>query len=242
MNSGLKELSIIVPAYNEELRITPTLLEIVNFFISKQTSFEILVIDDGSTDNTCTIVNQLSLCYPQVRLIHQPINMGKGEAVKVGMLQAVGQLRLFTDADGATPINEYTKLHDMIIQGFDVAIGSRAISSTNTQVKTSFHRKILGRIFNNVINILVLPAIKDTQCGFKLFNSSSANFLFSNQTCKGFGFDVEILYLARKKSIKVAEVPINWYNKPGSKVNLVVDAILMLSFAISLPIIHRKIK
>ena len=221
------DFSIIVPAYNEERRLPPALIDIIDYFDRRKCRYEILVVDDGSFDDTSAIVKKIQKMREQVRLLRLPRNHGKGHAVRTGMLNARGHLLLFADADGATPIEEIERLEFALTQGADVAIGSRAIASENTRVSTRWYRKALGRSFNFFVNRCLLPGIADTQCGFKLFTADKARFLFENQQADGFSFDIELLYIARKAGLKVAEVPINWTNISGSKVNLLLDAARM---------------
>lgn len=235
------EYSIIVPAYNESERLKPTLLEILSYFITHKVSFEVLVVEDGSTDNTPVLVKELEREYPNLRLLQMPQNFGKGFAVKTGMLNARGKFLLFTDADGATPIEEFARLKSAIDQGADVAIGSRALFSADTKVEAQLHRKIIGRIFSKLVELLAVAGIADTQCGFKLFTKAAADQLFTFQKSKGFSFDVEILFLANKLGFTITEVPVNWSDKPGSKVNLVFDPLKMLIDLFRFRIIHRNI-
>jgi dolichyl-phosphate beta-glucosyltransferase len=148
---------------------------------------------------------------------------------------------LFADADGATPIEEFSKLHAALQSGADIAIGSRALASTDTKVSTSVHRKLLGRVFNRCVNTVLLPSIMDTQCGFKMFSRAAALFLFKRQRADRFSFDVEILFIAAKADISVREIAINWTNIPGSKVNLVVDSLRMLQDVFRFRVRHRGI-
>lgn len=235
------ELSVVIPAYNEELRLPSTLIDMVDYFDKCARSYELIVVDDGSRDGTIAVVEKFSKLRGQVRLVKQPRNMGKGAAVRAGVLAARGEHILFADADGATPIAEIERLENVLRGGFDVAIGSRAVPSNETKVVTNWYRKFLGQSFNRIINFLVLPGIVDTQCGFKIFKRKPAQFLFSNQRSNQFSFDVEILYLAKKVGLKVLEVPINWRNIPGSKVNLVVDAGKMFMDVLTFKFRHRKI-
>lgn len=234
-------LSVVIPAFNEQWRLPPTLLDIVDYLDQVQYSYEIIVVDDGSRDETSEIVRKFEKVRPQVRLIRLPQNQGKGHAVRLGVLNATGERVIFVDADGATPFNEVKKLLKALDDGADVAIGSRALFSEDTQVKTRWYRKYLGRVFNLCVNVLILPGIADTQCGFKIFTRKAAQFLFSQQKTSGFSFDVEILYLAKRAGLKIREIPINWTNVPGSKVNLVLDASKMFWDVLRLPFWHRQI-
>ncbi len=236
-------LSIIIPAFNERWRLPTTLIEIVDFFDQQpQFSYEVIVVDDGSTDDTDEIVRKFEKVRQKIKLIKLPLNQGKGFAVKMGMLNGNGQRLLFLDADGSTPIAEFTKLNKELDNGFDIAIGSRAKKSSDTAINTVWYRKFMGRVFNFFVNSLLIPEIEDTQCGFKLFNKKSVNKLFRLQRSKGFSFDIEILFLAKKLGLKVSEVAINWQNVPGSKVNLVVDSTKMFFDIFRFRIIHSRTK
>jgi len=236
------ELSVIVPAFNEERRLPPTLVDMVDHLDEWGKSYEIIVVDDGSTDETPTVVEKFARLRPQVRLIRLPANRGKGAAVKTGMESAYGARRLFADADGSTPFGEIRRLMEQLDSGADVAIGSRALASQATRVQTVWYRKVLGRIFNGTVNLLLLPHIADTQCGFKLFTAAAAREIFHRQTVSRFSFDVEILYIARRLGLEVVEVPINWTNVPGSKVNLVLDSAQMLLEVLLVRFRHRTVR
>jgi len=223
----LLDLSVVIPAYNEEHRLPQTLLSILEYFDARKLSYEVIVVDDGSRDSTAKVVRQFSRLSPQVKLLMCPRNRGKGYAVRLGMMNALGALILYDDADGASPIEEFARLEAAMNLGADIAIGSRAIFAADTAVKTIFIRKAMGRVFNLLVNLLLLPQITDTQCGFKLFRRAVARRIFSQQHADGFSFDVEILFLAKRAGFKITEVPINWTNVPGSKVNLIKDSLLM---------------
>lgn len=222
------ELSIVIPAYNEEERITSTLESIDAYFSVNKRSYEVIVVDDGSSDKTTAVVSALASRLANLKIYTLPENKGKGYAVRFGGLKARGELVLFNDADGATPIEEVEKLESALLGDFQIAIGSRAIFSESTSVSTVWYRKFLGRIFNRTINLLILPGIADTQCGFKLFTKDAAQRLFNAQKIERFAFDVELLFLARKFGYRIKEVPINWTNVEGSKVNLLTDSTKML--------------
>ncbi len=221
------EYSVIIPAFNEEHRLPRTLLSVLEYFESKKCSFEILVVDDGSVDRTAKVIRQFERLSPRVRLLIVPRNRGKGYAVRLGMMNARGNLLLFNDADGATPIEELERLEGAIRAGAQVAIGSRAIMSRDTTVATVWYRKLIGRVFNGIVNFVILPGIADTQCGFKLFARDVGRYIFSQQRADRYSFDVEILFLARKAGYTIAEVPVNWTNVTGSKVNLARDSLHM---------------
>ena len=221
------QLSIIIPDYNDEKRLAPTLVDTIDYCENRGINYEIIVVDDGSKDGTSGIVNKINKIRSQVKLIKLPKNYGKGHAVKTGMLNAHGQILLFADADGSTPITEFEKLEKAIADGAQIAIGSRAMPSIDTSVKTHLHRKIMGRIFNFFVNQFLLPNIADTQCGFKLFTAEAADFLFKMQRSNQFSFDLELLFIARRAGLKIQEIPVNWKNASGSKVNLITDSIKM---------------
>ena len=220
-------LTVVVPAYNEESRIPRTLEEMVTYLDANHRSYEILVVDDGSRDKTRDFVEQFGKAHPGVRLLSYTENRGKGYAVRFGALAAKGERVIFADADGATPFGEVARLDAAISEGADVAIGSRALHSPDTKLKTVWYRKLPGRVFAGIVNLLVLPGISDTQCGFKMFTRPAAKLIFSRQQAERFSFDVELLFLARRADLRIAEVPISWTNIPGSKVNLLTDSIAM---------------
>lgn len=234
------DFSVVIPAYNESKRISPTILKTSSYLEKANLSHEIIVVDDGSSDNTVQVVEEISKTVPGLKIIKLARNSGKGAAVKEGMLAAVGDLVLFEDADGATPIAELDKLRDAM-KSADVAIGSRALPSEDTKVVTRIHRKLLGRIFNLTANMFAVPGILDTQCGFKLFTKPAAQAVFAKQKLLGFGFDVEILYIANKLGFRIKEVAVNWNNVPGTKVNVILDGLKMFLDIVSIKLLHRSL-
>jgi dolichyl-phosphate beta-glucosyltransferase len=234
-------LSIVIPAYNEQARLPRTILETVRWCTSRRLDFELIIIDDGSRDQTLALVRRFEETDPRVRTIACP-HRGKGAAVRVGMLNAKGRVILFMDADGATPLNEIPKLVQALANGHDVAIGSRVVQEPReVEIKTSFHRRIIGRGFAFLANVFASGDIGDTQCGFKMFRREAAVAIFSRQKTMGFAFDVEILFIARRLSLSIAEIPVNWVSQPGSKVNLVRDSIGMLWDISQIRWLHRKL-
>ncbi|MCO6429596.1 MAG: glycosyltransferase family 2 protein [Deltaproteobacteria bacterium] len=241
MADSLLDLSVVIPAYNERWRILGTLLEMIEYLEKISVRYEVIVVDDGSSDETQELVGRLARLRPQIRIIRHETNRGKGHAVRSGVLAAQGKRVLFADADGATPAAELHRLSQALDQGADVAIGSRAVFAEDVRVSTWFHRKYLGRFFNLIVNILIIPGIADTQCGFKLFTNSAGKFLFSFSRSEGFSFDVEILYLAKRAGLSVREIPVNWTNIPGSKVNVIIDGLKMLRDIIIFRLRHRSV-
>jgi dolichyl-phosphate beta-glucosyltransferase len=221
------DLSIVIPAYNEESRIAPTVRDIVVYCRTRARAFELIVVDDGSRDGTTGVGRCLSEEFPEVRLIRLPANHGKGYAVRSGVVNAVGRIILFADADGATPISEIERLESALNGGADIAAGSRALRAAGVQVRAKVYRHLIGRTFHRLVEWLTDCGVKDTQCGFKLFKSGVAQELFSRMRMNGYSFDVEVLMMARRLGYRVAEVPVNWTHMPGSKVRLTVDSFRM---------------
>ncbi|MBM4123561.1 MAG: glycosyltransferase family 2 protein [Nitrospira sp.] len=222
-------LSVVIPAYNEAGRILPYLADISAYLAPRAIPYEILVVDDGSRDDTAALVETFQTHQPSIRLLRLPHNRGKGYAVRTGMNQARGKFRLFADADGATPIQELERLEAAIGHGADIAIGSRLLASRDSRykVKARWHRSVSGNLFNWFVQHLGVPGIRDTQCGFKLFRGAVADNLFSVARINGYGFDLELLYIAQRRGYKIAEVPINWTDQPGSKVRVLRDGLRM---------------
>jgi dolichyl-phosphate beta-glucosyltransferase len=225
--TGPLELSVIIPAYNEELRLPAYLTEVLAYLETQTFSSEVIVVDDGSEDGTAAIVERLAAENPRVRLVRLPHNQGKGFAVKTGMLKACGRLRLFADADGATPIAELAGLKKEIEAGADAAVASRALRDDAHTVKTKYHRKLMGTAFNFIVRTLTVKGIHDTQCGFKLFTAETATTVFPLQSINDFGFDVEVLYICHKMGYRIVEAPVNWTDVPGTKVKLIRDSLRM---------------
>jgi dolichyl-phosphate beta-glucosyltransferase len=220
-------LSIVIPAYNEEKKIGRTLSLIVDYLNKKIFDWEIIVIDDGSRDRTKDIIKRF-MGDKRISLIGNEKNRGKGYSVKKGILRAQGGFILFSDADLSTPIDEMDKLFLCLRNGYDIAIGSRGLEESKIIIPQFWIRQTMGKIFNLIIRFFILPGIKDTQCGFKLFKGSIAKKVFSLLKIDGFAFDVEVLYIAEKLNLKIKEVPIKWYDSPESKVNPTIDSFKML--------------
>ena len=216
--------SIIIPAYNEEKRISKTVARILEFFEKKKVDFEIIVVNDGSKDKTSEAVKIFR--NKKIRLLEFSPNHGKGFAVKQGMLNAKGDIILFSDADLSTPIEEFDKLINYI-KDFDVIIGSRSIKGANVVKHQPFYRELMGKIFNKIVRLFTIRGIIDTQCGFKMFNQKAAKDVFSKTRITGFGFDVEALFLAKISGYKIKEVPVTWINDEQTKISPVKDSLKM---------------
>lgn len=214
-------LSIIIPAYNEEHRIGDTLLDIHKYLFKQDYDYEIIVVSDGSTDNTGSVVENLKPQVSNLKLIDNKKNCGKGCVVRQGMLEAKGEYRLFMDADNSTTINHLDKFWPYIQEGYDIVIGSIEIEGAKIHEEAAWYRRMLGKYSKYVIRTISgLWRIRDTQRGFKLFTAEAAEKVFPKQTIMRWGFDIEILILAKKIGFKIKEVPVNWSNPGESKVTL----------------------
>ncbi len=216
-------VSIIIPAYNEASRIGNSLNRIISYMNNSKYSYEIIVSDDGSRDETIAI----SESFDEVRVVTEGKNFGKGRAVRRGILAAKGTIRIFTDADLSTPIQEIEKLLAELQKGYDVVIGSRAVNDDLIRKHQPFYREFMGKTFNKIVQVLVLKGISDTQCGFKGFTEKAAEDIFLRAKMDGFSFDVEILFLADKLGYRIKETAVEWYNDERSTVSPVVDSIRM---------------
>ncbi|HEX5434195.1 MAG TPA: dolichyl-phosphate beta-glucosyltransferase [Candidatus Angelobacter sp.] len=219
--------SIVVPAYNERLRIGKTLERILAYLREESWNAEIVVVDDGSRDETFQIVSGFASANPQVRVIQNPGNQGKGYSVCNGILNARGEVILFTDADLSSPISEATKLFAALDQGADVAIGSRWLDPSMQFQRQPLKRRIMSRTFNFYLRMLLGFSYRDTQCGFKAFKRRAAQAIFPRQRITRWGFDAEILYLAHRFNLKVAEVPVSWGHDERSTIHPWRDGMLM---------------
>lgn len=217
------ELSAVIPVYNEEARIGPTLEAALRYLKAKRLKAEILVVDDGCTDKTLEVVGrfQKKATGPlSLRVLRQGKNKGKGAAVKTGALAAKGETILYMDADNATPLSEFEKFRPLLKKGVEVVIGSRAVDRSQVKIPQPLYRQALGRLANLVIQILVVWGIWDTQCGFKAFSRKAALEIFPRQTIHRFGFDFELLFIAHKLGFSIKEVSVQWFNSPYSKVRM----------------------
>lgn len=232
------DFSVVIPVYNEEKRVAEALRRVEAYMAAKGWDWELLVCSDGSTDATDRIVSERSKAQPRVKLLAASPNRGKGAAARRGMLAASGKYVLMTDVDLSSPVKECDKLVEAIDAGHDAAIGSRALRAEGADVQQSFKRHLSGRIFNAFVKLFVTRDFRDTQCGFKCFTRAAAQALFSKQKLDGFAFDVEILYLAKKHGLKVAEVPVMWRQGADSKVDVFKDSFVMVGDLMKIKKLH----
>jgi len=234
------KLSVIIPAYNEAERLPSTLEEAYSWLTEKlPDDFEIIVVDDGSSDETVKQTREMITTHPFLKILVQPQNRGKGAAVKRGMLEAAGDIRLFMDADHSTHIREAEKVLTAVNEGADVVIASRQHPESDISVHQSWLREHMGQSFNYIIRSIVGLKMEDTQCGFKAFTAKAAKDIFSRQKLEGFSFDVELLFLASKLGYQIAEIPVEWINEPNSRVRMIADPVLMFADVVRIRQLHR---
>ena len=221
-------LSVVVPAYNEEAFVGRCVEGICAYLDSRKRPYEVLVVDDGSADRTSGEAAAAGASRPgRVRVLRREANFGKGSAVQQGVHHARGARILMCDADLSTPIEEVEKLESALDEGCGVAFGSRSVPGAQVEVRQPLHREWMGRIFNALARSVVLPGVRDTQCGFKLFTREAAERVFPLQTIGGFCFDLEILYLARRAGVGMREIPVRWINRTDTRVSLLRDPLEM---------------
>lgn len=233
-------LAIIVPAYNEEARMLPTLERLAEYVAGLSYTWTVTVVSDGSSDKTNEIVTDFAATHPGFSLLAYQPNRGKGYAVRKGMLEVPGELILFSDADLAAPIEEVEKLLPAIKMGAAIAIGSRPLKESNLEIRQPWYREMMGRMFNKAVQMLAVKGLQDTQCGFKVFRKDVAMDIFSRCKLDKFGFDFESLMIARDLGYPIAEIPIRWRHQEGSKVRLLRDGTRMLSDLAKLRLMGRK--
>ncbi len=226
MTAAAPELSIIVPAYNEELRLPPTLEKIAAYIHAANHTVEVIVVDDGSKDNTISVAESFRGLIPTLRVVSNGKNRGKGYSVRHGMQEARGEVVLFTDADLSAPIDEVEKLLPAL-SDHEVAIGSRAVDRSLITVHESPFREFAGIIFNKIVRAILWLPFVDTQCGFKAFKREPCKIIFEQQTIERFGFDPELLYLARHHGLRAIEIPVVWGHSDATKVSMMRDSIQM---------------
>jgi dolichyl-phosphate beta-glucosyltransferase len=226
---SVPELSIIIPAYNEERRLPRGLAKIRDYLATRNFlagQVEIIVVDDGSKDRTPVIAEEWSRELPALRLVSNGENRGKGYSVRHGMLEARGRVALFTDADLSAPIEEAHKLLEALEAGNDVAVGSRALNRALIFGHQSRLREVAGMIFNGFVRLFTGLSFQDTQCGFKAFVRERSLIVFEQQRIEGFGFDPEVLFLAKRHGLRAVEIPVRWAHDPATKVHVVWDSLL----------------
>ena len=219
--------TFVIPAYNESIRLRPTLDALLRHTREQNWDAEIVVVNDGSTDNTAQIVREYNQSHPQILLLENPGNRGKGYSVRNGMLHARGDICLFTDADLSSPIEEAQKLFDTIGRGADIAIGSRWLRVELQTERQPLYRQLFGRIFNLALRVILGLRFADTQCGFKAFRREAAQRIFPLQKIERWGWDPEILFLARRASLRVEEVPVLWAHSEGTRLHPLRDGLKM---------------
>jgi dolichyl-phosphate beta-glucosyltransferase len=220
--------SIVIPAYNESGRILSTLRRVVDYLRAQGWRAEILVVNDGSADRTAEVVREFQIQAPEVRLIENPGNRGKGYSVRAGMLQAQGEILVFTDSDLSAPIEEADRLFSAIAAGADIAIGSRWLERERQTHRQPLYRQFFGRCYNLVTRVVMGLPFADTQCGFKAFKREAAQTVFQLQTIEGWGFDPEILFIALKRGYRIVEVPVTWAHDERTRMKYLKDGIKML--------------
>lgn len=228
MNSPTPELSIVIPAYNEQDRLPPTLARVRAWIENSRIETEVIVVDDGSQDFTAAVVANLSADWPALRILVNPGNRGKGFSVRHGALEARGRVVLFTDADLSAPIEEADKLL-AALASHDIAIGSRALDRRLISVHQSKLREFAGIVFNLVVRIVLGLPFSDTQCGFKAFMREPCAIVFQQQRIERFGFDPELLFIAKRHGLTIAEVPVRWAHDPGTRVAMLRDSLKMFA-------------
>lgn len=244
MNRGNVELSVIIPAYNEQARIADTLIRVKEYLQDQDFASEVVVVDDGSKDLTLEVVKTIDICGKELaeqessRITTDVTNHGKGAAVRRGFELARGRYILFTDADLSTPIEEVEKMWPEFDAGADIVIGSRRLADSDVEPQP-VHRQVMGWVFSSLVRCLAVSGIKDSQCGFKCYSRRCARELASLQQMTGFSFDVEHLYLARRLGRKIVEVPVRWVDAPGSTVSPVKDSWRMLRDLLHIRRLHR---
>ena len=226
MSPTSPELSIVIPAFNEELRLPATLDRIAAYLQGSRREVEVLVVDDGSKDRTAAIAESFREKIAVLRVVPNGMNRGKGYSVRHGVQEARGRIVLFTDADLSAPIEEADKLVDAL-QNLDVAIGSRAVNRSLITGHESPFREFAGIVFNKIVRLILWLPFVDTQCGFKAFVRERCQIIFEQQTIERFGFDPELLYLARHHGLRAVEIPVRWGHSPATKINMMRDSLQM---------------
>ena len=227
-NRGKLFLSLVIPAYNAEATISHTVKTVLDFLKDKKYLSEVIIVDDGSKDKTASIGEKFAVTYPNVKIIRNSTNKGKGYSVKRGVLSAQGKYAIFTDADLPYALEDTEKFLYWLSHGYDIVIGSRRLPASEVRKTPAIHRKIMGRIFSTIVGILTSRGFADTQCGFKGFKRETTQFIFEKQRIDRFAFDIELLYLARKYKLSIKELPVKLTSSQFSTVKLLLDPLNML--------------
>lgn len=227
MNLSNPDITMVIPAYNEGARIAPTLRDMIAFLGDSGYAYELIVVDDGSSDGTFDVVGQFMADEARLSVVRHPKNLGKGMAVKSGFLAARGEVVFFSDADHSTPIEEVPRFMETLQEGYDIVIGSRAMADSKVEVRQPWYRESMGKAFNLLVQLFTVRGIRDTQCGFKCFKREACGPVFARQRLCGFCFDVELLFIAKKRRLKIAQVPVRWRNSLDSHVHTVKDSLRM---------------
>jgi len=235
----MKKISIIIPAKDEQERLPRFLKSVIDHCRRSSHSYEIIVVDDGSRDQTANTALSFQKEFPSLKVISLERNHGKGYAVKQGFFAAQGEIVLFLDADGSTQPEEIERHLDCFEQGYDIVIGSRVLSDGKSRVKAMAYRRWMGAIFNFLVSRILIKDIKDTQCGFKMFRAPLIKELFGCLYLEGFGFDLEVLFLAQRMKLRIKEVAVNWSHVDGSKVDILKDSLGMFWNIIQIRYIFR---
>ncbi|RPH57065.1 glycosyltransferase family 2 protein [bacterium] len=230
-------LSVVIPAFNESLRLGPTLRRILDYLKPSGTPYEILVVDDGSTDGTSEVARQFE--SEGVRVLRQEVNRGKGAVLKAGVLESRGREVLLCDADLSTPIEDVERLRPHLAEA-ELVLGSRAVAGSQIEQHQPFYREMMGRTFNLIVRLMGVRGLRDTQCGFKLLDGDVARQLFAELQIQRFAYDVELVWLARRHGYRVAEVGVRWQDSPSSKVNPLTDSFRMFLDVLSLRLRDRR--
>ena len=233
-------LSLVIPFYNEETRLQKSLPLIVDFIRAQSFSCELILVDDGSSDSSVRVIEEIMQRF-SYQLLHNPVNQGKGNAVKRGMLAAKGKYILFSDTDLSTPLEEAVKFFPSFDEGYDIVIGSRALDRSKVEIRQNPLREFMGRVFNLFAQTLSFKGIQDSQCGFKCFTKKAAHTLFNLQKIPGFAFDAEILYLAQKKGFQIKEESVIWRNESQSRVKILKDSLKMFRDLFRIRWLHRNL-
>lgn len=237
MNENGIELSVVVPAYNEEKRLAPGLCQALEYLSRRGEPFELLVVDDGSRDETIRVAE--SFAPRGVRVVRHERNRGKGAAVRTGLLASRGRKVLISDADFSTPIEEIEKLERFLQDGTPLVIGSRGLADSQIRERQPFYREMMGRTFNKLIHLFGVRGIRDTQCGFKLARGEEGRRIAAELKIEGFAWDVEMIWLARRRGYRIAEVGVVWVNSPDSRVDPIRSSFSMLRDIITMRLRHR---